>query len=154
MNWTEDLKIQFQNSLDALKDALGSNFREHINRSRNVCDEFDRFKSMVENNIGNNYDLINELGYDILTIYYFQNKNNNNAFRKSLDEYSTEHSIVIDISNFLDELNPNVADPPGHPGNGRRWQTHPIYTSRKDQGFYDNLVKELKETVRLKIKTI
>lgn len=83
MNWTEDLKIQFQNSLDALKDALGSNFREHINRSRNVCDEFDRFKSMVENNIGNNYDLINELGYDILTIYYFQNKNNNNAFRKS-----------------------------------------------------------------------
>lgn len=146
MVWTEDLKIQYQNSLELLKTALGINFNERVDRSRNISTDFDRFKSLVDNHNGNNYETIKVLGNDILSIYYYQNKDNNNAYMKSMSQYTTEHALVVDLSNFLDSLNEVVTDPVEDPVvRGRRWQTHPINISRKDQGFYDNLITELKE---------
>lgn len=142
MVWTEELKLQYQNSLELLKTALGVHFNERVDRTRNISTDFDRFKSLVDNHSGNNYETIKVLGNDILSIYYYQNKDNNNAYLKSLSQYTTEHSLVVDLSNFLDGLNEVVTD---RVVSGRRWQTHPINISRKEQGFYDNLITELKE---------
>lgn len=148
MAWTEDLKLQYQNSLEELKTAIGNRLNENVDRTANICTEYNCFKNLVDNHQGNNFEPIKVLGNNILSLYYYQNKDNNNAYLKSLVQYTTEHSLVVDLTNFLDGLVNSVI------ATGRRWQTHPINISRKDQGFYDNLITELKEYCKNKLKIV
>lgn len=66
-----------------------------------------------------------------------------------------EQQISSDLAQFVDSLE-HFLNPPilnSGPIGYRRWQTHPINQLRLEQGFYNNLVKELKDYFKNNITT-